>query len=325
MILVILFSLLLLQNKVSCVPVSYEPWNFNGTTPSLEIIFRGRCSQYQELNPDNRLPSLTENINCTDVWNIFSKVFEYKEQCKTKIVEKDYDEYFEKVSNKKKLVNKAMFWSGTREIVHDFSFVNTDYFTLEDTFPGYVANALNWCGCSTCQDGLNFQYCNKSCSQINPHWDGASRNFARSAAGIAYVMVNSTQAEPFTAYWNGSTFGRIELPTLGKEKLVKHLEVYLVSDIDKKPRERCGEGSLVNLVEDAKKYGITINCIQDPKMVESLLCAKYPKSEQCKREAKKVSDNWKTVSIALIVICGLFFVLLLILTIKIIRFTSKKT
>ena len=108
MILVVIISILCLQSKVSCNAVSYEPWNFNGTTPSLEIIFRGRCNQYQELNPDNRLPALSNNINCTDVWNIFSKVFEYKEQCKTKIVEKDYDKYFEEVANKKKLENQVV-------------------------------------------------------------------------------------------------------------------------------------------------------------------------------------------------------------------------
>ena len=29
-----------------------------------------------------------------------------------------------------------MFWSGTKEIAHDFSYINHDYYTLEDTFAG---------------------------------------------------------------------------------------------------------------------------------------------------------------------------------------------
>ena len=30
-----------------------------------------------------------------------------------------------------------MFWSGTRVIVHDFTYVNHNFYTLEDTFAGY--------------------------------------------------------------------------------------------------------------------------------------------------------------------------------------------
>ena len=89
---------------------TYEPWNFNGTTPSLKAIFLGRCAQYQELNVANRLPSLFENVNCSEMWELFTKAFKNKTQCVSIITEQSYEDYFSKLNSSRKLVNKVFAW-----------------------------------------------------------------------------------------------------------------------------------------------------------------------------------------------------------------------
>ena len=86
---------------------TYEPWNFNGTTPSLKAIFLGRCGQYQELNVANRLPSLFENVNCSEMWELFTKAFKSKTQCVSNITEQSYEDYFSKFNSSRKLVNQV--------------------------------------------------------------------------------------------------------------------------------------------------------------------------------------------------------------------------
>ena len=39
-----------------------------------------------------------------------------------------------------------MFWSKTKELVHDFTERIDCYITLEDTLVGSVADGLTWCG-----------------------------------------------------------------------------------------------------------------------------------------------------------------------------------
>lgn len=89
---------------------TYEPWKFNGTTPSLKAIFLGRCAQYQELNVANRLPSLFENVNCSEMWELFTKAFKNKTQCVSNITEQSYEDYFSKLNSSRKLVNKVFAW-----------------------------------------------------------------------------------------------------------------------------------------------------------------------------------------------------------------------
>ncbi|XP_065670180.1 ADP-ribosyl cyclase/cyclic ADP-ribose hydrolase isoform X2 [Hydra vulgaris] len=261
------------------------PWDFNGTTPGIKDIIIGRCTQFQQLNSQNRNPALYTDVDCTKVWNLFSNSFSFKDTCRSgEVTEKNYEPLFNLIGSKVPLTNQALFWSGTRHIVHEYTSVESNYFTLEDTFPGYIANDLKWCGCENCLYGIDYNSCNKSCSlsTLDSYWSYASRLFAQNAKGTAYVMVNGTTSSGFTAYYNMSYFGKIELPTMGKMKQVSRLVVVVVNDLDTELKEKCGEGSLVNLVEDAIKAGIKkVECIDQPRVTIFLLCAKYPNSKQC--------------------------------------------
>jgi len=292
---------------------SYNPYT-NRTTPFIEDIFKGRCNSYQEINVYKLKASLAVNVNCDDAWKTFTDAFSYKDPCKTTLNETSYQELFDMIYNGKKLVDEAIFWSGTREVVHNFTYINSKYSTLEDTFPGFIANDLSWCGCKTCKDGIGYEYCNETCNQpLWPYWELASRTFAKSASDVAYVMVNANPKPGNTAYYRYSTFGRTELPTMGKMKQVKHLKVYLVADIDKQPTEFCGKASMAQMATDVATYGIEFTCIEDPKMVTDLLCAKYPQAKQC--QPSFLSRTWKDISIAFIVISIILLILILVILI----------
>nr|XP_047143636.1 ADP-ribosyl cyclase/cyclic ADP-ribose hydrolase-like [Hydra vulgaris] len=206
---------------------AYVPWEFNGTTPNINEIIIGRCLQFKLVSSQNRNPALYVDADC----------------------------------------KKALFWSGTRQIVHDYTAVQNYFFTLEDTFAGYIVNNLQWCGCKSCQGGINFNSCNKSCTNyaLYSYWLKASKTFAENANGTAYVMVNGTTDSGLTAYFSKSYFGMVELPTMGQKKQVTQLVVIVVNNLETKPKEKCGQGSLINLVQDAYKVGINkVKCIDQP-------------------------------------------------------------
>ncbi|XP_002161034.1 ADP-ribosyl cyclase/cyclic ADP-ribose hydrolase isoform X1 [Hydra vulgaris] len=262
-----------------------KPWEYKGSTPAIKEIILGRCAQFEEIKPQNHNQALYIDVDCAKVWSSFSNSFASKDTCKgNEITEKSYEAFFKLAASKKPLTDQALFWSGTRYIAHEYTAVQSNLYTLEDTFPGYLANELKWCGCKNCKDGIDYNNCDKDCAFKNqdPYWSSASRLFAENAKGTAYVMVNGTTSDGFTAYYNKSYFGRIELPTMGKMKQVNRLVVVVVNDLDVKPKEKCGEGTLINLVQDATKAGIKkVECIDQPRDTLFLLCAKYPNARQC--------------------------------------------
>ncbi|XP_065684421.1 ADP-ribosyl cyclase/cyclic ADP-ribose hydrolase-like isoform X1 [Hydra vulgaris] len=260
---------------------AYVPWEFNGTTPNINEIIIGRCLQFKLVSSQNRNPALYVDADCKKVWDLFNSSFSFKDSCQN---ESNYESLFNLVGFKKLLTDQALFWSGTRQIVHDYTAVQNYFFTLEDTFAGYIVNNLQWCGCKSCQGGINFNSCNKSCTNyaLYSYWLKASKTFAENANGTAYVMVNGTTDSGLTAYFSKSYFGMVELPTMGQKKQVTQLVVIVVNNLETKPKEKCGQGSLINLVQDAYKVGINkVKCIDQPEDVMFLLCSKYPKAKQC--------------------------------------------
>jgi len=303
------------------VNAQYSPSNYNGTTPDLESIVKGRCSQYKVFNRD---PELQVKVDCNELWNTFTKAFINKDPCKVNFTGA-YKKIFELIDNKQFYTNKTMFWTGTRDVVHDFTHVNDDYRTLEDTFAGYFANDLNWCGCDNCAGGIDYDFCNETCNKLIPfhgytseYWAEASRIFALKAKGVVSVLINGTQKGNNTAYYIGNNFGHVELPTLGeqaKKGIVTMLNVYVINDIDEKPKESCGEKTIKRLVEDAHRYGIEkVHCYDEPLMVKSVLCAKYPDARECQPVNASKVESWKEATIALIAVsCVLFIAVILLL------------
>jgi len=161
-----------------------------------------------------------------------------------------------------------------------------------------------------------------------PYWSRASRILAEKAEKKAYVILNGTTTGIFTAYWTGSIFGKTELPRLGSLGKVKKLVILVAMDVDRPPKERCGEGTLVDLQKDAKKYGIPeFECNDNPIVVMGILCAKFPHSAPCEILEKlqdvdvlpSTSDDSKrwgdlsTTSLILLVLTIFFAIVSLIL------------
>lgn len=302
---------------------SYAPWQYNGTTPDIESIVKGRCSVYKVIDADNKDPELQIKFDCNTFWDTFSSVFKNKNPCKTNFTGA-YGEILKFIDNGESITDKTMFWSGTREVVHDFTHVNSNYRTLEDTFPGYFADSLRWCGCdNNCSaDGIDYTLCDKKCDATTEFWGKASKQFAEKANGTAYVMVNGTQNGTFTAYWRGSYFGKEELPTMGRMKKVKVLNVYVINNLDQTPKEGCGKGTVAQLVDDATTYGIPkINCYDEPLLVQNILCAKYPSANECQPIAKENVESWKDATIALIAVA---IVLLLTVIVLMVMYNRRR-
>jgi len=294
---------------------SHSPWDFNGTTPGLEYIILGRCHEYKQINELNRIAEV--DINCTKFWDKFKASFAYKDVCNE--TEKDYDDLFDLMEDGKKSDN-LMFWSGTTGFVHALTSVsNYRYVTLEDTFSGYVANKLRWCGFNR-TGGIDYDMCNKSCLN-RVYWARASRNLAKKAKDTAYVLLNGTTEEGKTAYFNGSYFGREELPKLGGLHQIKKLVVYVVLDLDKEPKEKCGQGTLKQLEADALKHGIPkVECHNNPALVKAVLCAQKPDAKQCK---KLTDDDYKAPAIIFIVFSVVFVLVIIALIIVILKQRKK--
>ncbi|XP_047123242.1 ADP-ribosyl cyclase/cyclic ADP-ribose hydrolase isoform X1 [Hydra vulgaris] len=280
---------------------SYVPRNFNGTTPNIKEIIIGRCNQFQQVSSQNKNPALFVNVDCQQFWSLFNSSFAFKDSCNYgEINESSYDLLFNLTKSDSLLKDQAMFWSGTRQIVHEYTYIKNSFFTLEDTFNGYVANDLNWCGCKTCPDGINYNNCMGCTKATDSFWARASRTFAENASGTAYVMVNGTTDKNYTAYYNGSYFGRIELPTLGKMKQITSLVILVINNLDTTPKELCGQGSLAKLVQDANKLGIfNINCIDDPRDTYFMQCAKYPNAQECQTTSSSLLNtiSWKSFTV----------------------------
>eukprot|EP00795_Rhopilema_esculentum_P005845 gene5845-11164_t len=141
----------------------------NGTTANIKEIFTGRCFDYLEF----RYSSGLQGKNCTDLFRIFEKEFNNNTKCSDDFSGM-FTDFFQAVDQGPTSKDRALFWSGTMSVAHSISKVSKDYITLEDTFPGYIANDLNFCG----EDTVGFNYAQCSCkwdsSQKKVFWQKAS-------------------------------------------------------------------------------------------------------------------------------------------------------
>ena len=101
-----LFNIFLLCLVVIHVSVAYSPWNYNGTTPNLESIVKGRCTEYQVLNLDNRDPEFQVKVDCNKLWDEFTNAFKGKDPCQTNFTSA-YDKVFALIENNQAYTNNV--------------------------------------------------------------------------------------------------------------------------------------------------------------------------------------------------------------------------
>ncbi|XP_050417319.1 ADP-ribosyl cyclase/cyclic ADP-ribose hydrolase [Patella vulgata] len=245
-----------------------------GTSDHLQDIFIGRCWDYTEIKYKQQIGSMV--VNCSDLWNTFYAAFSYRAPCDLSM--QRYADFMAKASQTLPR-NKAMFWSGTYNIAHEYADNGKRYVTLEDTLVGYLANQLSWCGSSS--DGANMTRCPSwaDCplEASESFWASASKQFASSAIGDVYLMLDGSRDKP--AYSPNSFFGKYELPNLQE---VDTVVILVTHNVTEPPKETCTTGSLLELQEDIRSRGLIYNCIDDLDAVRHLLCADDPEARECK-------------------------------------------
>ncbi|PVD18349.1 hypothetical protein C0Q70_20898 [Pomacea canaliculata] len=190
-----------------------------------------------------------------------------------------------------------MFWSGVKELVHEYAANGQRYVTLEDTLIGYLAEGLVFCGQESAP-GMNYSRCPSwwECpfEAGEAFWAHASQTFASAASGQVTVMLDgSSTGKP--AYRQDSFFGKYELPYL-KKGVVTNVRVFLVHALDAPMSETCLNGSLKLLEEDVVSRGFSFSCLDDPLAILHLLCVDEPADRECKLATDHVTSGGRLAS-----------------------------
>ncbi|XP_046341537.2 ADP-ribosyl cyclase/cyclic ADP-ribose hydrolase-like [Haliotis rufescens] len=266
-----LLSILMMTSFVYDV-ISDNP----GTTPHLSEIFVGRCWDYKLIKYKQ---SMSVDVNCEALWEDFFKAFSFQAPCS--LAMENYQEFMEQ-ARQDLPIDKAMFWSGTYVIAHEYAQDSGRYVTLEDTLIGYLANSIVWCGSASDPSGMNSSRCPSwtDCplEASESFWAAASATFAKSAKGkVTLVLDGSRDGKP--AYSRQSFFAKHELPNLDETVEV----VILVTHTLGGPvRETCTNGSIVDLTDDIKSRNLVFECLDDPPAIVHLLCADDPEARECR-------------------------------------------
>ncbi|XP_029804358.1 ADP-ribosyl cyclase/cyclic ADP-ribose hydrolase 1 isoform X1 [Suricata suricatta] len=197
--------------------------------------------------------------------------------------EQDYQPLME-LTNQTVPCNKTLLWSKTRDLVHDYAWVQPDLFTLEDTLLGYMADGLTWCG-DPGSNEMNYQSCpdwRKDCSNnsVSIFWNTVSKRFAGDACGVVHVLLNGSIRNTFD---EKSTFGRVEVFNLHPEK-VHMLQAWVVQDIRTISSNSCSNSSIKDLEAILSKRNITFTCQDNYRPIRLLQCVKDPEHSSCRSE-----------------------------------------
>lgn len=63
-----------------------------GTTPGIEVIFKGRCEDFLQFRLEADAPSSFRNLECDKVWEAFRNAFAHKSPCQVETA--DYAAFY---------------------------------------------------------------------------------------------------------------------------------------------------------------------------------------------------------------------------------------
>ncbi|XP_071950147.1 ADP-ribosyl cyclase/cyclic ADP-ribose hydrolase-like [Antedon mediterranea] len=253
-----------------------------GTTPDIESIFIGRCSEYKHgVYPVNGNwlvdQGFSQSLDCVNLYTQFLSAFENKDPCS---IEENAFEQF--ISNIEQVLpaDSPLFWSGTNTLAHRYALAS-GLKTMEDTLIGYLMNNLMFCGSTS--SGLNYAECPGwgSCNDpMSTFWDSASKSFASRANGNIAVLLSGSNADG--AYRNYSVFARIEVPNLNPDS-ISNLRIIVSHDIGKtNPKhETCDDGSLLTLKADLDKRELPYTCEEDTAQLTYVQCSSNVDAKEC--------------------------------------------
>ncbi|XP_048220455.1 ADP-ribosyl cyclase/cyclic ADP-ribose hydrolase 1 [Perognathus longimembris pacificus] len=247
-------------------------WNGTRTTPHFSEIFLGRCYTYtQVLRPG------LGNPDCVSIMNAFKSAFISKNPCN--ITEEDYRPLIE-LDKQAIPCNKSLFWSKSNDLAHQYTQIQREMFTLEDTLLGYMANDLSWCGDPNTSE-MNEHSCpnwrlNCPNNPVSVFWKVLSRKFAENACGVAQVMLNGSLLTPFD---KSSTFGSVEVLHLNPQK-VHTLQAWVMNDLGILPSASCSKTSINELKMIVNQKHISFECHPNYRPARLIQCVKTP--EHCR-------------------------------------------
>ncbi|XP_006884599.1 PREDICTED: ADP-ribosyl cyclase 1 [Elephantulus edwardii] len=238
-------------------------WGGPGTTAHISEIALGRCYSYTQL-----LRSELRDKNCQEIWKAFKKAFISKNPCH--VTQEDYKPLL-KLANQTVPSSKSLLWSKTKDLAHQYTRVQQDMFTLEDTLLGYMADGLTWCGDPGTSD-MNYQSCPQwrgECnnSAVTVFWKTISKNFAESASGEVYVMLNGSAKSNGSSseiFDKNSIFGSVEVVHLNPAR-VHSLQAWVIHNIGAAPKDSCSDSSIGDLRLALSQRNIAFSCKNDHK------------------------------------------------------------
>ncbi|PIK59532.1 putative ADP-ribosyl cyclase/cyclic ADP-ribose hydrolase 1 isoform X1 [Apostichopus japonicus] len=262
--------------------VAYE----DGTTVNFEDIFNGRCYEFGCLSCLGEKP-----LTCDTIFSSFLDGVLSDPVCA--LEDTAYDSFLQLVAPDLP-VDTTTFWSGTYEIAHQLSATSGLYYTMEDTFMGYLVNSLNWCG-NDDQTDFDYEDCRAwdydDCygQATSVFWNKASALMAAQARGSVTVILNGDATTG--AFRNSSFFARVEAPNLNPEK-VYLVNVLLIHDLDGTPFETCDDPQTLQYLEALlKEMGIAYSCQDDPDNARFLQCSQEPEHPECSSCTKGFLDS----------------------------------
>nr|ABQ09453.1 ADP-ribosyl cyclase alpha [Strongylocentrotus purpuratus] len=263
-----------------------------GTTWNMTDVLLGRCVEYRQCLHGGLCFPYYGDVNCDAAVDSFLGAFRGMDPCSASYYA--YDDFFNMVPPNTK-PGTTIFWTGVSGayIPHDVAEVSQEYIVLGETFPGYMALNLSFCGSTDPNEpsGFNYTVCptedtdRAGCSNntFATFWDRVSELFTRQATGEVHLVLNAQRDRG--AYHLESTFARVEVPALDPTK-VTNVAIYLIPDFtlptpNDKVRETCSNGTVASLRGVLTDLGLSNTCEEDPDDIMWLQCARYPDSPYC--------------------------------------------
>ncbi|XP_012709663.2 ADP-ribosyl cyclase/cyclic ADP-ribose hydrolase 1 [Fundulus heteroclitus] len=206
--------------------------------------FMGRCQKFK-------------GANCQTIWDAFQQAYVNKDPCE--VPTEAYDPVIA-AAPMESACNRLMFWSKTKDVVHEFTGKKDCFRTVEDSLLGSVLDDLVWCGKKGSNETFTtgcpgWNECVKS--PVRSFWNRISAAFGDSACGNVTVMLNGSLETPFH---NESIFASVEVKRFTSSK-VKALNVVLVTQ--ENFVTNCTNASLQNLKMGLDE-GIGYGCSEVP-------------------------------------------------------------
>lgn len=209
-------------------------------TDTFTSTFTARCEKFG-------------GYDCEKVWGAFEEAYVGRDPCK--VPPEAYDPFIA-AAPLKPACNRMMFWSKTKDVVHDFTEKKDCFITVEDTLMGNVVDGLTWCG----KEGSSETFTTgcpgwTDCENntVRSFWNRVSTAFADAACGDVSAMLNGSINTPFHPK---SIFASIEVKRF-QPSTVKSLNVVLVTQ--KSAVTNCTNASLKDLQKELAE-GIKYSC-----------------------------------------------------------------